>query len=64
MILQLNRHPHNITWGYRTIALYFKIARDEQIVKYWSQPEWMEWKRNLIYIARNLPPKQGVAPAA
>jgi len=64
MILQLNRHPHNITWGYRIIALYFKIARDEQIVKYWSQSEWKEWRRNLIYIARHLPPKQGVALGA
>jgi hypothetical protein len=64
MILQLNRHPHNVKWGYRTVRLYFEMVKDEQIVKYWSQPEWKEWKRNLIYIARHSPPKQGVALAA
>ena len=64
MILQLNKHPQNIKWGYRTLRLYFNMTKDQQIVKYWSPSEWKEWRRNLIYLARHLPPKQGVALGA
>ena len=64
MILQLNKHPQNIKWGYRTLRLYFNMTKDEQIAKHWSQSEWKEWKRNLIYLTRHLPPKQGVALGA
>jgi hypothetical protein len=64
MIIQLNKYPNNIEWGYRTIRLYFKMAKDEQIVKYWSPPKLKEWKKNLIYLARHLPPKKGIALAA
>ncbi len=38
MIFQLNKYPNNIEWGYKT--LYFKMAKDEQIFKYWSPLEW------------------------
>lgn len=64
LILQLNRHPHSIKWGYRTLRLYFNMTKDKNILKHWSPSEWKEWRRNLIYLARHLPPKQGVALGA
>ncbi len=42
----------------------YEMAKDEQIIKYWPPSEWKEWRKNLIYLTRHLPPKQGVALGA
>jgi hypothetical protein len=53
-----------MVWGYRTFRLYFKMSKDEQIVKYWSPVEWKHWKKTLVYLVRHLTPKEGIALAA
>jgi hypothetical protein len=64
MIIQLNKYPHSIEWGYTVIRWFYEMAKDEQIVKFWPPSEWKEWRTILIYLTRHLPPKQGVALGA
>ena len=40
------------------------MAKDENIVQYWSPEEWKYWKKILVYLTRHLPPKKGTALAA
>ena len=64
MIPHLHKHPNNIKWGYQTLKLYYEMAKDENIVRYWSPQEWKYWKKILVYLTRHLPPKKGIAIAA
>jgi hypothetical protein len=64
MIPHLRAHPTDIERGYHILKLFFQIAKTEKVVERWSPLEWKYWKRILIYLARHLPPKQGVALAA
>ena len=64
MIPHLNKRPKSIKWGYKTLNLYYKMARNEKIVTKWSTQEWKYWKKILVYLTRHLPPKEGIATAA
>jgi hypothetical protein len=64
LIPHLKMHPNDIDWGYSTLHLFFKMARNEEIVIRWSPEEWKYWKKILVYLTRHLPPKKGTALAA
>lgn len=64
MIPHLYKRPKSIKWGYKTLRLYYKMAKDKRILKYWSTQEWKYWKKILVYLTRHLPPKKGIAIAA
>jgi hypothetical protein len=64
MIPHLKAYPIDTERGYHILKLFFQIAKTQKVVERWSSLEWKYWKRILTYLARHLPPKQGVALAA
>ena len=63
MIPQLQKHD-SIHFQHRTLEKFATYYHDPQIRQCWTEEEWQQWHRDLIFIRRQLPPMEGIALAA
>jgi len=63
MIPQLQKHD-SIHFQHHTLKKFATYYHDPHIRQCWTEEEWQQWHRDLIFIRQQLPPMEGIALAA
>jgi hypothetical protein len=54
----------NINFQYHTMANFANFHKDPNIKQCWTEEEWKQWHKELVFLSQQLPPLEGIALAA